>query len=71
MLLCVLQLIGLLLLCVGIWILGLKSNYESINDLVTSPAILAIAVGISMLIFGLFGFVGAIREHLCLLKTVR
>jgi len=62
-------LIGLLLVGVGYWVESAQQEYDSINDLVRSPAIVAIVVGGLMVLTAFFGLIGAIREHLCLLKT--
>jgi len=61
--------IGMLLVGVGYWIESEKRSYDSINDFVKSPAIIAIAVGALMIITAFFGLFGALREHLCFLKT--
>ena len=48
----------------------LKDQYGEINDLVTSPAILCLVVGIIMIIASLLGIIGAAKEKLVLLKIV-
>lgn len=65
-----LQIIGLLLLAIGIWIEDVRKDYASINDALSSPSILAIVVGIFMVITALIGLVGAVKENLVLLKVV-
>lgn len=61
--------IGLLLLAIGVWIEDVRKDYESINDALSSPSILAIVVGIFMVITALIGLVGAVKENLVLLKV--
>ena len=64
------QLIGVIVLAIAIWIAQLKKDYESINDLLTSPTILAIVAGAFMIIMAFAGLIGALRENLILLKLV-
>lgn len=47
-----------------------KMGYESVIDLLGLPAYLALLVGIFMLILGFLGVIGALREHLNLLRFV-
>jgi len=61
-------LIGGIVLSVAVWVQGVKSDYQSINDLVTLPMILAIVAGIAMVVMSLCGIIGAVREHILLLK---
>ena len=49
---------------------GVRKDYESINDVLHSPSIMAIIVGIVMIIISLIGLIGALKEHLLLLRIV-
>jgi len=62
-------LIGILLVGIGYWIESAHHEYDSINDYVRSPAIIAIAVGAFIIVAAFCGLFGAVREHLCLLRT--
>ena len=64
------QVIGLLLLGLGIWVVTASQHYESINDAPMSPAILAIVVGVCMLLTAFCGIIGALKDKLLLLKIV-
>ena len=59
-----------MLLIIGIYVLSAKKSYSSINDYLDSPAILAVIVGIVMVATAILGIIGAIKEHLILLKIV-
>jgi len=60
--------VGLILLGIGVWVEGVRKDYESINDVLHSPSIMAIIVGIVMIIISLIGLIGALKEHLLLLR---
>jgi len=66
----VVQLIGAILLSIGVWILLMKVDYESINDVLTSPALLAIAVGGVMVLTALLGVIAAAASKLWPLRVV-
>ena len=65
-----LQVIGLLLLGLGVWVVSAAKHYETINSAPTSPAILAIVVGVCMLLTAFCGIIGALKDKLVLLKIV-
>ena len=64
------QIIGLILLGIGVLVEGIRKDYTSINDALTSPSILAIVVGIIIIITALCGIIGAVKENLVALKIV-
>lgn len=61
-------LIGAALLVVGVFVTSYKQDYQSINDLVTSPALLAVVAGAVMVIFAFFGLIGSCRESIVALR---
>ena len=65
------QVIGAVLLSLGVWVLILKRDYESIHDVLTSPCLLAIAVGAVMVLTALLGVVAAAASKLWPLRVVR
>ena len=66
-----LQLIGAILLSLGVWVLLMKRDYESIHDVLTSPSLLAIAVGAVMVLTALLGVIAAAASRLWPLRVVR
>lgn len=60
--------IGICLFAIGIWLGKVKGEYDSINDTLTAPVILAVIVGLFMMIFAFMGLIGAIKEQIFLLK---
>uniref|UniRef100_A0ABM0M1J4 Tetraspanin n=1 Tax=Saccoglossus kowalevskii TaxID=10224 RepID=A0ABM0M1J4_SACKO len=62
------QLIGGLILAVGIYAEIAKSDYEAVSDLLASPTIFLIIIGACMFIMGFIGLTGAIRENITLLR---
>lgn len=60
--------VGLLLLAIGSWVISLKDDYSSINDVLSSPSILAVIVGLFMILTALIGLIGAAQERLLLLR---
>lgn len=57
-------LVGLLLLALGVWITVIKKEYESVNDIVSSPAILCMVAGLIILISAVVGCIGASTDRL-------
>jgi len=49
----------------------MKKDYESIHDVLTSPSLLAIAVGGVMVLTALLGFIAAAASKLWPLRVVR
>ena len=66
------QLIGSLLAFAGIWIsLQIKSKeIKNHIDVLSDPALLMSILGCIIFIIGFFGCLGALRENICLLKSV-
>jgi len=67
---CSFQLIGVILLSIGVWVLRMKGEYQSIHDVVTIPTILAIAVGAVMVATAILGLVAAAASKLWPLRIV-
>jgi len=65
------QVIGAILLSLGVWLVMVKRDYESIHDVLTSPCLLAIAVGAVMVVTALLGVVAAAASKLWPLRVVR
>ena len=65
------QVIGAILLSLGVWLVIVKRDYESIHDVLTSPCLLAIAVGAVMVVTALLGVVAAAASKLWPLRVVR
>lgn len=61
--------IGAILLSIGIWVLIMKRDYESIHDVLTSPCLLAIAVGAVMVVTAILGLVAAAASKLWPLRV--
>ena len=61
---------GLILFIAGISVLVMKQRYDSVSNMLTSPAAVALIVGIIILLSAICGFVGAIKEHLLALRIV-
>jgi hypothetical protein len=59
-----------LLLSVGLWVATVKRDFASVNDVLASPAILTMVVGILIVATALIGIIGALREHLVCLRVV-
>jgi len=65
-----LQIIGAILLSIGVWVLLMKQEFASIHDVLTSPAALAIAVGAVMVVTALLGLIAAAASKLWPLRVV-
>jgi len=65
-----LQLIGAILLSIGVWVLIIKQDYDSIHDILTSPSVLAVAVGAVMVVTALLGIIAAAASKLWPLRVV-
>ena len=61
---------GVCLFGMGAWLGKVKGAYDSVNDALTVPVILAVVLGIFMIIFAFLGLIGAAREKVILLKIV-
>ena len=64
------QIIGVSLFGIGVWLGTVKADYDSINDALTAPVILAVVLGVCMIIFAFLGLIGAAQEKILLLKIV-
>lgn len=68
-----LQILGLLLLAVGLWAWTEKDMFNNIGRLTNvplDPALWFIVVGAVVFIIGFIGCVGALRENTCFLLCV-
>ena len=63
---------GLLSLAVGLW-----ANFDNkvpsslLDRLPVVPALLLVVIGVVSFCVGLFGWLGSLRENMCLIRTVR
>lgn len=69
--LCILQVAGLTSVIIGVSAWLDNEHNDLMSQLPTLPALLLIVVGALGSFIGLVGFLGAIRESCCLLKTVK
>jgi len=58
-------------LIIGCWVFDIKRDYEPIHDALTSPSVLAIAIGAVMIIAAVLGIVAAAASKLWPLRVVR
>jgi len=65
------QAIGGVMMGVGLWAVTQKGGYSEFSSISTDPAAVMIAVGAFIFIISFFGTVGALRENICFLRTVR
>ena len=65
------QLVGLVALVIGVWIISIKRQFEAINSLLTGPAVMTILVALAMVLTAAIGIVGGAKDKLQLLRSVR
>ena len=58
------------MLALGLWVVIVKRDYDSIHDALTSPSILAIVVGGIMVVTALIGLIGSASSNLWSLRVV-
>jgi hypothetical protein len=64
------QIVGLLMLVIGVWVMSIKKPYQALNDVLTSPATMTIVVAIVMLLTAAVGVIGSTKDKLLLLRVV-
>lgn len=64
------QIIGLILLVVGIWAETERRQYRYLNNQLSAPVALLIFVGLFIAVNSLFGVLGTLKENVTLLKLV-
>lgn len=62
-------LIGTIVLIIGCWVFDIKKDYEPIHDALTSPSVLAIAIGAVMIVTAVLGIVAAVASKLWPLRV--
>ena len=65
-----LQLIGTLVLSVGIYAEVERQKYKTLESAFLAPAIILILLGIVMFLVSFIGVVASLRDNLCLLQVV-
>lgn len=64
------QVCGVSLVIIGAWARLQKAEFGSIDNLSTDPAFFLLLLGFLTIVISSFGCFGALRENICLLKTV-
>ena len=67
---CYFQLVGGAFIGIGAWVVLQKKGYEEVSDFTSDPAVIIIAVGVSIFLVSFCGSVGALRENIWLLNIV-
>ncbi|XP_063788181.1 tetraspanin-15-like [Pseudophryne corroboree] len=62
------SLIGLLILCIGIYAESERRRYQTLEGIFLAPAIILLLLGILMFVVSFIGMVGSLRDNLLLLK---
>lgn len=65
-----LQLIGALVLSVGIYAEVERQKYKTLESAFLAPAIILILLGVVMFIVSFIGVLASLRDNLCLLQAV-
>lgn len=65
-----LQLIGALVLSVGIYAEVERQKYKTLESAFLAPAIILILLGVIMFMVSFIGVLASLRDNLCLLKVV-
>ncbi|KAJ7428727.1 hypothetical protein WISP_00900 [Willisornis vidua] len=66
-----LQLLGLLILCVGVYAEVERQKHRTLEGLFLAPAVLLLLLGVSMFLVSFLGMLGSLRDNRALLRTVR
>lgn len=66
-----LQLLGLVILCVGIYAEVERQKHKTLEGIFLAPAIILLLLGFTMFCVSFIGMVGSLRDNRALLKTVR
>ncbi|XP_040201780.1 tetraspanin-15-like [Rana temporaria] len=63
------SLIGLLILCIGIYAESERRKHQTLEGIFLAPAIILLLLGILMFVVSFIGMVGSLRDNLALLKA--
>ncbi|XP_053320558.1 tetraspanin-15-like [Spea bombifrons] len=63
------SLIGLLILCIGIYAESERRRHQTLEGIFLAPAIILLLLGILMFVVSFIGMVGSLRDNLLLVKT--
>lgn len=66
-----LQILGLVILCVGIYAEVERQKHKTLEGIFLAPAIILLLLGFTMFGVSFVGMVGSLRDNRMLLKTVR
>uniref|UniRef100_A0A674IDZ8 Tetraspanin-15 n=1 Tax=Terrapene triunguis TaxID=2587831 RepID=A0A674IDZ8_9SAUR len=66
-----LQIIGLVILCIGIYAEVERQKHRTLEGIFLAPAVVLLLLGITMFAVSFIGMVGSLRDNRTLLKTVR
>lgn len=66
-----LQILGLLILCVGIYAEVERQKHKTLEGIFLAPAIILLLLGFTMFGVSFVGMVGSLRDNRMLLKMVR
>ncbi|KAG8574792.1 hypothetical protein GDO81_009337 [Engystomops pustulosus] len=65
------SLIGLLILCIGIYAESERRKHQTLEGIFLAPAIILLLLGILMFVVSFIGMVGSLRDNLTLLKIMK
>jgi len=66
-----LQILGLVILCVGIYAEVERQKHKTLEGIFLAPAVILLLLGFTMFGVSFVGMVGSLRDNRTLLKTVR
>lgn len=66
-----LQIIGLVILCIGIYAEVERQKHKTLEGIFLAPAVILLLLGITMFVVSFIGTVGSLRDNRTLLKMVR
>ena len=58
------------MLVIGVWVVSVKRQYQAINDVLTCPAMMTIAVAVLMILTAAVGIIGGTKDKILLLRLV-
>ncbi|KAG9488927.1 tetraspanin-15-like isoform X2 [Eleutherodactylus coqui] len=65
------SIIGLLILCIGIYAESERRKHQTLEGIFLAPAIILLLLGILMFVVSFIGMVGSLRDNLLLLKIMK
>lgn len=65
------QILGLIILCIGIYAEVERQKHKTLEGIFLAPAIVLLLLGFTMFCVSFVGMVGSLRDNRTLLKTVR